>query len=77
MQEIIELASGLDVNVIYAEELIDSRLAETIAGEIPGGRVLVLSPIEGIGQEEQEAGIGYIGKMRENVVNLKVGLECR
>ncbi|HXV46181.1 MAG TPA: zinc ABC transporter substrate-binding protein [Nitrososphaera sp.] len=77
MQEIIELASGLDINVIYAEELIDSRLAETIAGEIPGGRVLVLSPIEAIGQEEQEAGIGYIDKMGENVVNLKVGLECR
>lgn len=77
MQEIIELAGGLGINVIYAEELIDSRLADTIAGEIPGGRVLVLSPIEGIGQEEQDAGTGYIDKMRENVVNLKVGLECR
>jgi zinc transport system substrate-binding protein len=77
MQEIIELANELDINVIYAEELIDSRLADTIAGEIPGGRVLVLSPIEGIGSEEQALGIGYIDKMRENVVNLKVGLECR
>lgn len=77
MQEIIELANELDINVIYAEELIDSRLADTIAGEIPGGRVLLLSPIEGIDQEEQALGIGYIDKMRENVANLKVGLECR
>jgi zinc transport system substrate-binding protein len=75
--EIIEIARELDINVVYAEDLIDSRLAETIAGEIPGGRVLVLSPIEGIDQEEQALGIGYIDKMRENIANLKVGLECK
>lgn len=77
LEQVITLANQLDINVIYSEDLIDSRLAETIAGEIPGSRVLVLSPIEGIDQEEQDAGIGYIDKMRENVVNLKVGLECR
>ncbi len=77
MQEIIGLASELGINVIYSEDLVDSRLADTIAGEIPGGRMLVLSPIEGIDREEQQAGIGYMEKMRENVENLKVGLECR
>lgn len=77
LQEIIELANDLGIDVIYAEDLIDSRLADTIAGEIPGGRVIVLSPIEGIEQEERALGIGYIDKMRENVANLKVGLECR
>lgn len=77
LQEIIELANELGIDVVYAEDLIDSRLADTIAGEIPGGRVIVLSPIEGISQEERALGIGYIDKMRENVANLKVGLECR
>lgn len=77
MREIIELANELDINVIYAEELIDSRLADTIAGEIPGGRVLVLSPIEGIDQKEQDIGVGYIDKMEQNIANLKVGLGCR
>lgn len=76
LQEIIELANELGIDVIYAEDLIDSRIADTIAGEIPGGRVIVLSPIEGISQEERALGIGYIDKMRENVANLKVGLEC-
>jgi len=37
----------------------------------------VLSPIEGISREEQAAGIGYIDKMKQNVANLKEGLECR
>jgi zinc transport system substrate-binding protein len=77
LQEIIELANALDIKVIYSEDLIDSRLANTIAGEIPGGRVIVLSPIESIDQNERELGIGYIEKMRENVENLKVGLECK
>jgi zinc transport system substrate-binding protein len=77
MQQIIELANEFDINIIYSEDLIDSRLADTIANEIPDGKVLVLSPIEGIGNEEQAAGIGYIDKMKQNIANLKEGLECR
>jgi zinc transport system substrate-binding protein len=77
IQHIVELANELDINVIYSEDLIDSRLADTIANEIPGGKVLVLSPIEGISREEQAAGIGYIDKMKQNIANLKEGLECR
>ncbi|HJU95022.1 MAG TPA: zinc ABC transporter substrate-binding protein [Nitrososphaera sp.] len=77
IQQIIELANEFDINVIYSEDLIDSRLADTIANDIPDGKVLVLSPIEGIGNEEQAAGIGYIDKMKQNIANLKEGLECR
>jgi zinc transport system substrate-binding protein len=77
IQQIIELANEFDINVIYSEDLIDSRLADTIANEIPNGKVLVLSPIEGVDKEEQAAGIGYIDKMKQNIANLKDGLECR
>jgi zinc transport system substrate-binding protein len=77
IQQIIELANEFDINIIYSEDLIDSRLADTIANEIPDGKVLMLSPIEGIGNEEQAAGIGYIDKMKQNIANLREGLECR
>jgi zinc transport system substrate-binding protein len=77
IEEIIRLAGELGINIIYSEDLADSGLADTIAGEIPGGRVLVLSPIEGIDREEQERGIGYIDKMRENGARLKEGLDCQ
>jgi zinc transport system substrate-binding protein len=77
IQQIIELANELDINVIYSEDLIDSRLADTIAYEIPNGKVLVVSPVEGIDKEEQAVGIGYIDKMKQNIANLKEGLECR
>ena len=76
LQEIIKLSRQLNIDTIYAEDLIDPRLANVIATEIPNGKVLILSPIEGIDEEEQKAGRGYIDKMRQNIENLKVGLRC-
>jgi len=74
--EIINIAKSLDLKVIYSEELLDSRFASVVAQEIPGGKVLVLSPIEGLTKYEQQVGIGYIDKMNENIKNLTVGLQC-
>jgi zinc transport system substrate-binding protein len=39
--------------------------------------VVVLSPIEGIKQQEQKLGIGYLDKMKENLHNLEEGLQCK
>jgi zinc transport system substrate-binding protein len=74
--EIIQLAKNLGLHVIYSEELIDPRHASAVAQEIPDAKVLVLSPVEGLTKDEQEKGIGYIDKMKENIQNLMVGLEC-
>lgn len=76
LEQVIDLARSLGISVIYSEDLVDARLAQVVAGEIPGGRVLVLSPIEGISRDERAAGIGYVEKMMENVANLKEGLGC-
>jgi zinc transport system substrate-binding protein len=76
LQEIIKLSHELNIDTIYAEDLVDPRLVNVIATEIPNGKVLILSPIEGIDEEEQKAGKGYIDKMRQNIQNLKVGLRC-
>ena len=74
--EIINVAKNLNLDVIYSEELMDPRYAQVIAQEIPNGKVLVLSPIEGLTKNEQDAGIRYIDKMNENIRNLYLGLEC-
>jgi len=73
---IINLAKNLGIDIIYSEELMDSRYAQVIAQEIPNGKVLVLSPVEGLTKNEQNAEIGYIDKMHENIKNLSMGLEC-
>jgi zinc transport system substrate-binding protein len=73
----VDLAKSLGINIVYSEELVNPQFAEVIAQEIPNGRVLILSPIEGINSEEQAAGISYLDKMRENIANLKIGLKCQ
>ncbi|MGZ5550911.1 MAG: metal ABC transporter solute-binding protein, Zn/Mn family [Nitrososphaeraceae archaeon] len=75
--KIISLAKDLGIDTIYSEELKDPRLSQTLASEIPNGKVLLLSPIEGIDQEEQKKGINFIDKMKKNFENLKQGLKCK
>jgi zinc transport system substrate-binding protein len=76
LQEVIQTARDLGLNIIYSEDLVDPRSADVIAQEIPNGKVLILSPIEGINADEQKAGIGYLDKMNEDIDNLKIGLQC-
>lgn len=77
LSELVTFAREYDINVVYSEELVDPRNAQVIANEIPNGKVLVLSPIEGIEAEEQAQGTGYLEKMQENLENLKQGLDCK
>jgi zinc transport system substrate-binding protein len=77
LQEVIQTARDLGLNIIYSEDLVDPRSADVIAQEIPNGKVLILSPIEGINADEQKAGIGYLDKMNEDINNLKIGLQCQ
>lgn len=75
--EVMNLAKNLGLKVIYSEDLIDPRSSEAIAEQIPGSKVMVLSPIEGIKAEEQKAGLGYLDKMYQDLAALKVGLQCK
>jgi zinc transport system substrate-binding protein len=77
LQQVIGLARDMGLDTIYSEELVDPRLTNVIAQEIPNGKVLVLSPIEGISIEERNAGMGYLDKMNENIENLRLGLKCK
>jgi len=75
--KIINLAKDFNINTIYSEELVDPKLSEVLASEIPNGKVLLLSPVEGINQEELANNVGYIDKMYMNLENLKQGLKCK
>ncbi|CAN5623413.1 metal ABC transporter substrate-binding protein [soil metagenome] len=71
----IKLAEQLGVNIIFSEDNIEPRLSNTIANEIRG-KVMILSPIEMITQEEQTLGKDYFSKMYDNLENLKIALGC-
>lgn len=74
--QIISIAKDLGIDTIYSEELKDPRLSQTLAAEIPNGKVLLLSPIEVMNKEEQKKDFGYIDKMKMNLQSLKQGLKC-
>ena len=75
LARLIDFAKSNDIKVIYAEELVDSRLAEVLAKEVDA-QVMILSPVEGLNEEETQKGLTYLEKMEQNLQNLKVGLEC-
>jgi zinc transport system substrate-binding protein len=74
---VIEAAKARGIQVVYAEPLQDPRLGELVAAQIPGGRVLVLDPIEEMPQEDIRAGRNYLSTMQQNLDSLVEGLECR
>ncbi len=68
LEQIINLAKKFNIDVIFAEEALDTRTSQVIANEI-GAKVLVLSPIE-VGDENSN----YLSKMENNLSNLKEAL---
>jgi zinc transport system substrate-binding protein len=74
MAEIIDFAQEHDVKIIFFEELVSPKVAETIADAI-GAETMVLNPIEGLGDEDLAAGGDYFSVMRQNLESLKIALQ--
>ena len=68
LQNIIQLANSLDIEIIFTEEGVNSRTSQVIADEL-GGKVLVLSSLEVVEDDSS-----YIKKMEDNLSNLKEAL---
>jgi zinc transport system substrate-binding protein len=71
--EIIDFAKEHAVKVIFFEDLVSPKVAETIASAV-GARTDVLSPIEGLTDEEAAAGDDYFSVMRANLAALVAAL---
>ena len=69
IENIIDLAKELDINVIFAEDTSDIRISKVIADEI-GADVLILSPAA----TEHIENKNYFERMQENTSNLKEAL---
>ena len=76
IKKVIQITKDKDVKVIFSEDLVDPKLANTLADEIDA-QVLVLSPLEGINQTEQQEGKTYLDKWYQNLHNLRTALECQ
>lgn len=74
MAEITEAVRESGVDTIYAETLLGSDLADTVAAET-GAQVLLLDPVEGI--TDSSPGGDYFAVMRANLAALQEGQQCR
>lgn len=76
LAEIVDVVRSLGLRYIFFETLVSPKVAETLAREV-GAETLVFNPIEGLTDEERQAGKNYLSIMRENLNNLQTALRCQ
>lgn len=76
LEELIDEVRASGATTIFAEPLVSSEVAETVAREADVA-VATLDPIEGLSAERLEAGEDYVSVMRSNLAALKEALGCR
>lgn len=73
MKELINTLIHKNIKYVFFEELVSSKVAETLAAET-GAELLELNPIEGLTDEEIANGDNYVSVMRKNLANIKIAL---
>ncbi len=73
MAEITDFVREHDVRVIFSEELVSEKVAQTIAKET-GAEVETLNPLEGLSEAELAAGADYFSVMEDNLTKLAAAL---
>lgn len=77
--EMIKLSNFVrnnNIKYIFYESLMSPKLSDTIAEET-GALTLVLNPIAGLTNNEKISGEDYFSLMKQNLINLKIALECK
>jgi zinc transport system substrate-binding protein len=74
--ELIEQIKTQKIHYIFYEDLVAPRLAQTIAQETGAG-LLKLYNGHGISKEDMKKGTSFLTMMEENLVNLKLGMQCQ
>ena len=75
LADIADFVRTNNIQVIFFENLVSPKLAETVANEI-GATTMVLDPLEGLSEHDRMAGEDYFTKMRQNLSNLETALSC-
>ena len=75
LAELADLVEDDGVTTVFTEALVSPRIAETLAREA-GIDTAVLNPLEGLTDDEMDAGAGYESVMRDNLTALQQALGC-
>lgn len=73
MAEVIDFVREHNISTIFFEELVSPKVAEAIASET-GAQAKMLSPLEGLSDEQAAAGADYFSVMHDNLAALMEAL---
>jgi len=76
IEKIENIAKRNNVKIIFSEDLVDPKLAQSLAADIDA-MTMVLSPLEGINETEQKEGVTFIDKWYHNLDSFRAALECQ
>jgi len=76
LAQLIDKLKTSGMKYIYYEELLDPKVARTIASET-GARLELLHGAHNVSKDELARGVTYIDIMEDNLKKLKTGLECK
>lgn len=74
MAEVIDFVRDHSISTIFFEELVSPKVAEAIASET-GAQAKMLSPLEGLSNEQAAAGADYFSVMHDNLAALMEALK--
>jgi zinc transport system substrate-binding protein len=75
LDELADLIESEGITTVFFETLVSPDVAETLARETDA-ETAVLNPIEGLTEEQLDAGDDYASVMRENLAALQEALGC-
>jgi zinc transport system substrate-binding protein len=76
LAQLAQLVRREGVTVIFTEELVSPKVAQTLAREV-GVTTQVLNPLEGLTKTEVSHGADYLSVMRKNLKILVIALGCQ
>lgn len=71
--QLIEFMEENHTPVIYHEEMVDPKVARSMATQV-GAQLLELHSVHNITDEQRKKGVTYLDLMRSNLANIKIGL---
>jgi zinc transport system substrate-binding protein len=76
LEMLIDEVRTSGATTVFAEPLVSDAIAATVAREA-GVQLALLDPVEGLSEEQLEAGEDYLTVMRSNLAALREALGCR
>lgn len=74
--QLLKLVKANGLLYVYSEELVSPQISEVIAREA-GVKILMLHGAHNISKDDLAGGVTFLGLMRKNLQQLRIGLVCR